>query len=119
MRRARKRRRPPAAGAAPLKRLVFPGALLLAGYWAVFGGEYSVFEVRQARQDRESEAAEAERLRRQIDSLQAWTDSLENDPATLERLARERYGMIRSGEILYRFAEPDSGLDGAGGDTIR
>jgi cell division protein FtsB len=102
-----------------LKAFLFPGALLLAGYWAVFGGEYSIFEVRRARAAREAETAELERLRRQIDSLEAWTDSLRNDPATLERLARERYGMIRSGEILYRFAEPDSGLSPAGRDTPR
>jgi cell division protein FtsB len=102
-----------------LKALVFPAALLLAAYWAVLGGEYSIFEVRRAREAREAETAELERLRRQIDSLEAWTDSLRSDPATLERLARERYGMIRSGEILYRFAEPDSGLSPAGRDTLR
>jgi cell division protein FtsB len=32
-----------------------------------------------------------------------------NDSATIERIARERFGMIRSGEKLYRFAPaPDS-----------
>jgi cell division protein FtsB len=47
-------------------------------------------------------------LGRQIDSLRAWADSLEVDSATLERIARERYGLIRDGETLYRFADPDS-----------
>ena len=37
----------------------------------------------------------------------ARIDSLESDSATLERIARERYGMIRDGEILYRFADPE------------
>ena len=46
-----------------------------------------------------------------IDSMRAWADSLESDPATLERLARERYGMIKDGEVLYRFIEPDSSSD--------
>ena len=27
----------------------------------------------------------------------------------LERLARERFGLIRDGEVLYRFVPPDSG----------
>ena len=31
------------------KRLVVPALLLLAGYYAVFGGEYSMFELRAAR----------------------------------------------------------------------
>jgi cell division protein FtsB len=32
---------------------------------------------------------------------------LESDSATIERVARERYGMIRRGEVLYRIAEPE------------
>ena len=101
---------------AKLKRLLVPAALLLAAHWAVFGGEYSVFEVRRARVAREAESAELERIRREIDSLGLLSDSLENDPALLERLARERYGMIKDGDVLYRFAEP---RDSAAGDTIR
>ena len=103
---------------AKLKQLIVPAAMVLAAYWAVFGGEYSVFEVWRARRARELEAAELEQVRRQIDSLGTLIDSLDSDPAMLERLARERYGMIKDGEILYRFAEPrDSGL--AGRDTLR
>ena len=63
-------------------------------------------EVRKVRQEivaREQELAE---LRKSLDSLRAWADSLQNDSATLERLARERWGMIRDGEILYRLVEP-------------
>lgn len=99
-----------------LKRLVLPGLLLLAVYYAVFGGEYSYFELRRARAAAEREQAELVERRRQLDSLRAWADSLELDPATLERLARERFGMIREGETLYRFAEPprDSATDSAG-----
>lgn len=91
-----------------LKRLLLPGLLLAAVYFAVFGGEYSVFELHRTRQALEEERARVAELRRQIDSLRAWTDSLENDPATLERLARERYGMILDGETLYRFTGSDS-----------
>jgi cell division protein FtsB len=92
-----------------LKRFVMPGLLLLALYWAVFGGEYSIFEVGRARRARELEALELEQMRTEIDSLRAWTSSLEEDLRTLEQLARERFGMIRDGETLYLFAEPDSG----------
>jgi len=88
-----------------LKRLVLPGLLGLAAYYALFGGEYSYFELKATREAAAREAAELAERRRQIDSLQAWADSLRVDSATLERLARERFGMIREGEILYRFAE--------------
>jgi cell division protein FtsB len=91
-----------------LKRLVVPALLALAGYWAVFGGQYSIFDVRRARREREVELERLAQTRHEIDSLQALTDSLQNDPGTLERLARERYGMIKDGETLYLFTPPDS-----------
>lgn len=96
-----------------LKRFVLPALLLLAAYYAVFGGEYSIFEVRRARAEVEAARAELAELELRIDSLRARADSLENDPATLERIARERFGMIREGETLYRFAQPSA--DGEGG----
>lgn len=76
----------------------------MAIYFAVFGGEYSVFEVRQARAEQAREAAELEALHAVNDSLSAWADSVESHPETVERLARERFGMIKPGEVLYRFA---------------
>jgi len=89
-----------------LKRLVLPGFLLVAVYYAVFGGEHSVFELRAARAAVEEEQGRLADLRRQIDSLEAWRDSLLTDSASLERIARERFGMIRPGETIYRFTEP-------------
>ena len=95
---------------AKLTRLILPAALLVAGYYAVFGGEHSLLELRRTRAERETEGAELERLRLANDSLKALVDSLETDPELLERLARERFGMIRDGEILYRFAPGDSAV---------
>ena len=91
-----------------LRKALLPAALLMAAYWIMFGGEYSLLEVRRTRAARAEEAAEVERLRLALDSLKFWGDSLEVDSATLERLARERFGLIRDGEILYRFA-PSNG----------
>jgi len=90
-----------------LKRLVVPGLLLMAAYYAVFGGEYSVFELREARADVVEEQARLEQARTEIDSLRVELDRLEHDPATIERIAREDYGMVRTGETLYRFADAD------------
>ncbi|MEQ9398327.1 MAG: septum formation initiator family protein [Longimicrobiales bacterium] len=97
-----------------LKRLVLPAVLLLAGYYAVFGGEYSFLELYRARQAEQREAAQLAEMHRQLDSLRAWADSLEVDSATLERIARERFGMIRDGEILYRIVDVDTVPDSAG-----
>ena len=43
--------------------------------------------------------------RRHGDSLRAEIARHRRDPATLERLARERFGMARPGETIYRVDE--------------
>jgi len=93
-------------------RLLLAGLLGLAAYYAVFGGEYSLMEVKRVRQEIVENERELTELRKTLDSLRAWVDSLQNDSATLERLAREQFGLIREGEVLYRLAEPaDSAQD--------
>jgi cell division protein FtsB len=91
--------------------LAIIGMLLLAAYFAIFGGEYTVFQMRGLEALEEQRGAELTAVEAEIDSLQAVAYELENDPEAIERVARERYGMIRDGEILYRFREampPDS-----------
>lgn len=94
-----------------LKRVILPALIGLAVYFAVFGGEYSVLEVRRARAEREAQALRLAEVERVNDSLRAWGDSLETDSATIERVARERYGMIREGEVLYRITPPPDSTD--------
>ncbi|MGH7461341.1 MAG: FtsB family cell division protein [Longimicrobiales bacterium] len=79
--------------------------VLGAVYFALFGGDYSFFEVRRLERDRAAEHARLEALQNELGQLRARTDSLQKDPATLERVAREKYGMIRDGERLYRFVD--------------
>lgn len=47
----------------------------------------------------QKEEAINELLRAEIDSLKR------NDPAKIERVAREKYGLIRQGEKVYRMKE--------------
>ncbi|TVP75863.1 MAG: septum formation initiator family protein [Gemmatimonadales bacterium] len=88
-----------------LRRLVLPALLGLAAYYAVFGGEYSVPDLRSVQADVVTAEADRDALAEEVARLESRADALENDPATLEQLARERFGMIRDGEVLYRFAE--------------
>ena len=83
------------------------GAVLLcgAGYFAIFGGDYDIFDLRRVRQERALEESRVEQARVDVERLRVRRDSLARDSATLERLARERYGLIRDGERLYRFAD--------------
>ena len=78
----------------------------LAAYFALFGGEYTVPELRALDRRAEGLRMEVAALRIEVDSLTELAQRLERDPATLERVARERYGMIKDGEVLYRFVEP-------------
>jgi cell division protein FtsB len=93
----------------------FLGMVGLSAYYALFGGEYSALETLRIRR----EAADAELLLAQLaverDSLTARVDALEGDARTLETLARESFGMIREGEVLYRFA--DRAGDEVGGEA--
>ncbi|HEY8482988.1 MAG TPA: septum formation initiator family protein [Longimicrobiales bacterium] len=79
---------------------VLGGAAL---YFAVLGGEYNLPELWRLERQQRREAAEFEVLRAEVERLRARADSLESDRELLERLARERFGMIRDGERLYRF----------------
>jgi cell division protein FtsB len=96
-----KRREPTALSRLP--GLIMPAMLIVALYYATFGGEYSIFELRSARAAVTDEQVALGELEARIDSLSAWADSVRSDPGTLERIAREQFGMIREGETLYRF----------------
>ncbi len=86
--------------------LILLGASGVAGYVAVMGGDYSALDVRRARQEVAERQAELELLKLETDSLEARAEALRNDPDALEWIARERYGMVREGELLYRLVEP-------------
>ncbi len=80
-------------------------------YIAFLGGEYSVLDVRKVRQEQAGLQRQLDQLKQENDSLKNWVEKIELDSATIERLARERYGMIRSGEILYVVAEPKDSVE--------
>ena len=65
------------------------GLLVVAAYYSVFGGEYSLFELRSARAAVQTERATTVQLQAQIDSLLAWTDSLQSDSRSPR--SRNRY----------------------------
>ena len=91
------------------RKLLLGGVAALALYYAVWGGQYSVFDLLTLKRDRLAAEEELARTRREVDSLRAAAARLEKDDATIERVARERFGMVREGEVLYRFVPVDSG----------
>ena len=82
-------------------------ALVLAGHSWVFGGQFTMSNIGVLEREIAAERTEIAVMQAEIDSLRAWGDSLSNDPWVVERVARERYGLIRDGETLVRFVHTE------------
>ena len=100
-----------------LRWLLASGLALSAVYFALFGGEYGYFEVRRLEHDRAQEQVQLDRMTEELKQLESRRSALQNDSATLERLAREKYGLIRDGERLYRFVDSVAQRPGAVADS--
>ena len=86
-----------------------PGRLILyalaagAVYFAIQGGEYGTSDLVRQRIEKRRLTATIDSLAREVDSLKKYRKAVETDPKTQERIAREQWGMVRAGEILYLF----------------
>ena len=83
-------------------------ALLFALYFGIQGGEYGTTDLLALRRQEAAERAQVIRLQQVVDSLTRDANAIEHDLRVQERVARERFGMIRRGELLYRLVPPDS-----------
>ena len=90
------------------KRLVWGALILGALVFALQGGEYGTLDLVRQRARRASLQTAVDSLRREVDSLAAYERAIARDPKVQERIAREEFGMVRDGELLYRFVEADS-----------
>ena len=82
--------------------------LVFLVYFGIQGGEYATTHLLALQRQEASERVQVDHLRRVVDSLQQAAVAIERDPRTQERVARERFGMIRRGEVLYRLVPGDS-----------
>lgn len=83
------------------RRIAVVAAGLLLLFYVLFNNKGIVTRIRlEVERDaavQRLKEAEAESLR-----LQQQLKALEGDPKTIEKIARERYGMTREGETVYR-----------------
>ncbi len=91
-----------------LRWILFPAVAGIAGYFALFGGDYGAFDLRRAQGELLESNADLDRLNAETDSLATRVDALENDPHALEEIARSEFGMLREGELLYTITGADS-----------
>ena len=94
-----------------MKRYVWWVLIAVALYFAVQGGEYSTKDLYTLHRRTATLTREVDSLQHHVDSLGRFLRLVKSDSATMERIAREEFGMVRGDkEILYRFGEsPDSG----------
>ena len=81
-------------------------------YFALQGGEYGILDLRKLRREVVSESTAVVQLQTVVDSLDQLARALERDPRMQERVARERFGMLRKGEFLYRLVPLDKDVSG-------
>ncbi len=81
--------------------------LVLVGF-ALEGGTYAIQDQLLLHSRVRAEQEKIAQLRHELDSLNREERALKTDPVTQERVARELYGMIRPGELLYQVVHPDT-----------
>lgn len=87
-------------------------AVLFTLYFAVQGGEYGTTDILRQRNRMAEFRGAIDSLQQSVDSLEALAEALRTDRALQERVAREEFGMIREGEILYRIVDPPRAASG-------
>jgi cell division protein FtsB len=83
-------------------------ALVFALYFAVQGGEYGTLDLLKLRREVAAEQEKVALLEQSLDSLGREAAAVEHDPRVQEHVAREQFGMIRRGELLYKLVPADS-----------
>jgi cell division protein FtsB len=85
--------------------------LIFALYFAFQGGEYGTLDLLQLRREEAEESSNVERLHVMVDSLSRVAWAIEHSPRMQERVAREKFGMLRKGEFLYRLVPSEKSVD--------
>ena len=69
--------------------------------------ESSVFKLYLSGRKNKAMEQEIQELNETIDSLKETIEKLKNDTAYIERIAREKLGMAKKGEKVYKFVEEE------------
>ena len=88
-----------------LRRILF---LLLFSFifYLYFAGDYGFFRLLSLKTQKENTILETKRLQALNMDLQMEKDKLRDDLSYIEKVARERYGMAKKDEVIYKFIQP-------------
>jgi cell division protein FtsB len=79
------------------------GAFTLLLLQDVFG-THGLLAMHRAQKEAEAAQKEIDQLNQENEQLQDRVKSLKNDPAAIERIAREEMGLARPGEYIFKTA---------------
>jgi len=87
------------------RRLIFAVMLFLSGslLFSFFFGEMGWMQFLKMKSTLRQNQQEIDVLRNDNNALIKEIDALKTDPLYIERLARERLGLIKKGEVTYEF----------------
>jgi cell division protein FtsB len=95
-----------------VRKIVWGLVIAFALFFAIQGGEYSTRDLYVLHRRTATIAREVDSLKHHVDSLTRFLRLVKSDSATMERIAREEFGMVRGNkEILYRFGEARDTVD--------
>lgn len=83
--------------------IVVAVAVLLLSF--LFSGNNSIINLYSSHLDIKKKQQEIKKKHREIDSLTMETKKLKTDTLYMERIAREKLGMARKNEKVYKFIE--------------
>lgn len=88
-----------------LRRVLF---LLLFSFifYLYFAGDYGFFRLLSLKAQKENTILETKKLQALNMDLQIEKEKLRDDLSYIEKVARERYGMAKKDEVIYKFIQP-------------
>lgn len=91
------------AAALLLKRVAWGVGVLAVLVYAIEGGEYGTTDLFAQHKRKAALMRDVAALAQDVDSLRGELTAVTRDPARLERMAREEWGMVKGDkELLYR-----------------
>jgi cell division protein FtsB len=98
----------PLSRLSPRRVIYLFSSLLVALALFTASGERGVFHLWRLRGEKQQLQERNFVLQKENDALRERVYRIRHDDLYLEKIAREELGLVRPGEIVYRFAAPDS-----------
>ena len=100
-----------------LRRFAWAAGVVIVAYFAVEGGEYGTTDLLQQREDVAGIEAELALLRDTVAALDSVLKQVSTDDWTLERIAREEYGLVKGEKELLYWVDDPAARDSSAADS--